>query len=70
MTNFERITKSPEELAEFVMSQNIEYMAECCSWCKHGHCSECDWSCYKCLLKWLKEKSEESEEIQNTNKDV
>lgn len=62
MTNFERITKSPKELAEFMMSEDI-ILPEC-SWCKDRDCSECDWSCYRCLLKWL------DEEVGTSQKDT
>lgn len=60
MTNFERITKSPKDLATFIIFERIACEPD---WCKGSYCEKGDWDCYKCLLKWLKEESDEIQDI-------
>lgn len=62
MTNFEELIKSPKALATFIILEKIECEPD---WCKGSHCEKSDWDCYKCVLKWLKE---ESDEIKDINK--
>ena len=55
MTNFERITKSPEKLAEFI---NLVLVCACDN---HGDCDECPLTgtCYtNGIKKWLKQESD------------
>ena len=50
LTNFQRITASPEALAEFI--------AEDREWCHHAICIDCDGCTKEGVLKWLKQESE------------
>ena len=54
-TNFDRITKTPEALAEFA-----EHFANCCDDCPVSNKNICEYKCKKCkeaLLAWLKQES-------------
>ena len=50
-TNFERITASPETLAEYLDKHHS------CVDC--DHCDNYNYSCYDALLYWLKQDSKE-----------
>ena len=55
-TNFQRITKSPEALAEFT-----EHFANCGDDCPVSNKNICEYKCKKCketLLAWLKQESD------------
>ncbi len=45
--NFDRVTESPEKLAEFI--------AEDREWCHHAICIDCDGCTKEGVLKWLKQ---------------
>ena len=51
VANFERITASPEALAEYLNKH------QSCVGCEH--CANYNYSCYDALLYWLKQESKE-----------
>ena len=56
-TNFDRISASPEALAEFA-----EHFANCCDDCPVSNKNICEYKCKKCkeaLLAWLKQESKD-----------
>ena len=56
MTNFDRITESPEALAEFIFDTGMECAPECCPVYE-----ECDPNkdCFLNFLDWLNKEEEE-----------
>ena len=56
MTNFERITKSPKELAECLLAETQKYTE---SWCENRECSDANGDCIVCIIEWLDEEVKE-----------
>ena len=57
MTNFERITESPEKLAWFI-SEHFGYCGDCPAYVTCHKLEDDEAVCCDAMFKWLKEESE------------
>lgn len=62
MTNFERLTTSPEALAQLLIDLPLEECA-CCSKCGQCHCYENADSCRRGIIDWLSSEADEQEDL-------
>lgn len=54
MTNFDKITQSPEAVAEFIL--------QILPFCNLDRCKKFNDSCEKCVVDWLNQEAEEDAE--------
>jgi len=60
MTNFDKVTASPEALVDFLISE--DGLSCVPVWCKGGYCEDVPRSCRICLSSWLKQEAEDEDE--------